>query len=725
MVNFEDHGKVLQMLSKAQDADADMRDQVRETNAFLTARDGQWEAGYLPDIKMPKYTLDKCNPIVDSIASQIEEQEFAVKVKPADGQASKDTAVIYDGLIRNIQNISNAVAVFNGVSRRSIATGLSGCRVVQEYASPDSFDQDLMIKPLSDFENRVWFGPYELSDASDAMYCWVFEAMSPDDYEAQYPEGSKQGLTQDFWEDIWFDKPDVIMVAEFIYKTYKTVELVKMSDGEVYEDDEDFKRVVEELRETGVIEVNRKTKKICEIKTRMMDGKDWLTPEQDTVFRDLPVIQCAANFQITQNKPVYWGAIDKLLDQQRLYNYSFSKQVAETALAPTETIVMTNEQAVGNDYSRINSNPRPVTTYTHVDGQPAPYKMPPPSVNPALEVIKQSTSNDINASAGQFNANMGNNAGLQSGAAIGLQIDKGDSSNLKYVQDREAFVGRVGQILVNAIPYTYDAERQIRIVGEDGTEDMETINTSIFDNETQQVVELNNMAAGTYDVVCNAQKTFKNRQDTMNNTILQLAAVKPEILDFAADIIFKNADGAGLDAISERYRAQMLPQGIIPQEQWTDEELAQAQAAQQAAAQQPQEPTIDEQLAQSQLMMGRAELQKVKVQTANLQQEGKIAAVKLNQAQQTLDMKGDEQAFRQQLDINRQLSERLQSQQETINTMAETMDKLKGVLGVDGVIGPNTTEALANQALSVTQAQEAVNPQIAQDQPVFLPEQSV
>ncbi len=695
MVNFKDHDKALQMLSKAQDADSDMRDQVRETNAFLTARDGQWEAGYLPDIKMPKYTLDKCNPIVDSIASQIEEQEFAVKVKPADGQASKDTAVIYDGLIRNIQNISNAVAVFNGVSRRSIATGLSGCRVVQEYASPDSFDQDLMIKPLSDFENRVWFGPYELPDASDAMYCWVFEAMSPDDYEAQYPEGSKQGLTQDFWEDIWFDKPDVIMVAEFVYKTYKTVELVKMSDGEVYEDDDDFKKVVEELRETGVIEVNRKTKKICEIKTRMMDGKDWLTPEQDTVFRDLPVIQCAANFQITQNKPVYWGAIDKLLDQQRLYNYSFSKQVAETALAPTETIVMTKQQAVGNDYSRINSNPKPIITYTHVDGQPAPYKMPPPNVNPALEVIKQSTSNDINVSAGQFNANMGNNAGLQSGAAIGLQIDKGDSSNLKYVQDREAFVGRVGQILVNAIPYTYDAERQIRIVGEDGTEDMETINTSIFDNETQQVVELNNMAAGTYDVVCNAQKTFKNRQDTMNNTILQLAAVKPEILDFAADIILKNADGAGLDAISERYRAQMLPQGIIPQEQWTDDELAQAQAAQQAAAQQPQEPTIDEQLAQSQLMMGQAELQKVQVQTANLQQEGQIAAMKLDQAQQTLDMKGDEQAFRQQLDVNRQLTERM-------NTMADTMNKLVEATGSEGIAGPNTMQAVANQAQMIT-----------------------
>jgi len=705
MVDFTDHKNTIDMLAKAQDADTDMRDQVRETNAFLTARDGQWEAGYLPDVNTPKYTLDKCNPIVDSIASQIEEQEFAVKVKPADGQASKDTAVIYDGLIRNIQNISNAVAIYNGVSRRAIATGLSGCRIVQDYVSPDSFDQDLLVKPLSDFENRVWFGPYELPDASDAMYCWVFEAMSPDAYKEQYPDGSAQGLSQDVWQELRTNKTEAIMVAEFIYKSYRDVELVRMSDGGIYEDDDDFQKVADDLLEQGVTEVARKTKSICEIKTRMMDGKDWLTDVQDTVFRDLPVVQCAANFQITQNKPVYWGAASKLMDAQRLYNYSFSKQVAETALAPTETFWMTKEQAVGNDYSRINSSPRPINTYNHKDNQPPPYKTPPPSINPALEVIKQSTSEDINASAGQFNANMGNNAGLQSGAAIGLQIDKGDSSNLKYVQDREAFVCRIGQILVNAIPYTYDAERQIRVVGEDGTEDMETINTMVFDQQTQKDVELNNMAAGTYDVVCNAQKTFKNRQDTMNNTLLQIAAVKPDVIDFSADVIIKNADGAGMDQISARYRAQMMQQGLIPQDQWTDEEIEQAQAAAQQAAQQPEEPSIEEQMVQSQLMLGQAELQKVQVQTANLQQDGQIAAVKLQQSQQTLDLKEDDQAFNQQLEINKALTEK-------VNTMADTLAKLVEATGAEGVIGPEMIEGIANQAENITQVQQLVTPQL-------------
>jgi hypothetical protein len=47
------------------------------------------------------------------------------------------------------------------------------------------------------------------------------------------------------------------------------------------------------------------------------------------------------------------------------------------------------------------------------------------------------------------------------------------------------------------------------------------------------------------------------------------------------------------------------------------------------------------------------------------------------------------------------------------------------VLGADGVIGPMAVEAIANQAASVTQAQEEASPQITQGQPPLLPSQSV
>ena len=698
MVDNTDYSEVSKRLSMAQDADSDMRDQVCETDKFLNVRDGQWDTGNLPNINLPRLTLDKCNPIVDSIASQIEENEYAIHVKPADGASNKDVANIYNGLIRNIENVSNAVQIYNAVSRRTIGTGLSGCRVVQDYVNSDSFDQDLIVQPINDFANRVWFGPYEKADASDAPYAWVFTAMSPDAYDEKYPDGSGLSLSQDIWNENWWDAREVVIIAEYIYKVYESVELVLMTDGKVYEVTEEFESIVDELAQQNIQERSRKSKKVCRIKTRMMDGKGWITGEQDTVFKDMPVIQSAANFQIIQNKPVYWGAIDKLLDQQRVYNFTSSKQLAETALAPTETIMMTDDQALGQDYSQLNQNPKPITTYTHMDGQQTPYKMPGPSINQSLEVMKQSAANDIGASAGQFNAQMGNNAGLQSGRAIGMQIDKGDASNLKYVQQREAFICSVAKVIVNAIPATYDSERQIRIVGEDGAEDMETINTAEYDIQTGRMVELNDLSQGQYDVTCTAQKSFKNKQDQTASAFMELAQVMPGIMDVGADVYMNSVDAPAMKMIAERYREQMLPTGVIPQSQMSDEEIQQLQAA----AQQPKEPTIQEQLGQAELMKGQAEIgkaqaqaDKIQVEAASLQAKTQLEAQKLNQSGQKIELQADEQAFRQQLDINRQLTERM-------NMMADTMNKLVEATGAEGVAMPSAMQAVNNQAQMIT-----------------------
>src|SRR6185503_13428100 len=96
---------ILCMLSKAQSADADQREQARENEHFIYKADGQWEPSV---VKMfsdsPRYTFDKTTPIVDAIAGEILQADFAVKVTPGSGVASKDNAEIYTGLIRNIEN---------------------------------------------------------------------------------------------------------------------------------------------------------------------------------------------------------------------------------------------------------------------------------------------------------------------------------------------------------------------------------------------------------------------------------------------------------------------------------------------------------------------------------------------------------------------------------------------------------------------------------------------
>ena len=41
--NYKDHAKVLTMIQKAQDAEADQREKAREAKRFMTQRNGQWD----------------------------------------------------------------------------------------------------------------------------------------------------------------------------------------------------------------------------------------------------------------------------------------------------------------------------------------------------------------------------------------------------------------------------------------------------------------------------------------------------------------------------------------------------------------------------------------------------------------------------------------------------------------------------------------------------------
>ena len=106
---YDDHQSVLNLLSSCQEADHDNREMSRESHLFLDKRDGQWEPYWWEaNQNKPRYTFDNVNPIVDQVASEIEQADFDIRVSPAGGNATKDIASTYDGLIRNIENISNA-----------------------------------------------------------------------------------------------------------------------------------------------------------------------------------------------------------------------------------------------------------------------------------------------------------------------------------------------------------------------------------------------------------------------------------------------------------------------------------------------------------------------------------------------------------------------------------------------------------------------------------------
>jgi hypothetical protein len=622
---YDSHQDVIDLLSKCQQADKDNRERVREAHLFLDKRDGQWEPyWWSSNEEKPRYTFDQVNPIVDQVASEIEQSDYDIRVSPAGGDATKDIAVTIDGIIRNIEQMSNAKTVYAQAARNMVIGGMDGWRVVQKYISDNTFDQDLAIEHIGNFVDRVWFDPAaENQDKSDSRYAFVLHPMAKDEYEARWPEGAGESVDDSRDGEAYYDKAEVVVVGEFLYLESEDRDLVLMSNGQVHEVNDDFEKVVDDLAAIGVTEVKRRTRKKHYVCSRYFDAKDFLEEKKETVFCRIPVVPTYANFKIFENKTIYWGVVEKLLDPQRVMNYSVSREIEEGALAPRAKYWMTPAQASGHEtqLQTLNTNADPVQFYNVDPETPAvPQQQGGAQINPGLRTISEAMRGIIGQTAGMFAASMGDNPGLQSGVAIRQLQDRGSNGTFKYSKGVEIAVAATGKLIKDAIPMIYDTQRQVRILREDESYDMVDLNQKVIDNDTGEVVVVNDMQVGSYDVTCRAGPSFRNRQQETVEAITALAQTDPTLMQIAGDLLLQNISTPAASQIAERKRIQMIAQGLIPQSQMTKEELEEMAAKMQAQGQQ-QAPDPAMVLAQAEQMKAQADMMKAQVDAQKVQNE--------------------------------------------------------------------------------------------------------
>ena len=75
---------------------------------------------------------------------------------------------------------------------------------------------------------------------------------------------------------------------------------------------------------------------------------------------------------------------------------------------------------------------------------------------------------DMKAVIGIYDAGLGARSNETSGKAILARQREGDVGSFVYIDNWSRAIRHTGQILNDLIPHVYDAERTIRIMGEDG-----------------------------------------------------------------------------------------------------------------------------------------------------------------------------------------------------------------------------------------------------------------
>lgn len=652
--DYSDHSEVLIMIQKAQDAEQDQREHVREAKRFITDRDGQWD-----DYAITKMdgrfrgTFDMCTPIIDGIAGEIEQSDFTLRVSPSGGEASKDTAKILDGIIRNIRNISNAEDVFNKAGRSNVTGGFDAWEIVQDWIDADTFDQDLFIRRVPNAVDSVWFDLSSvMQDRSDANWAVKLVALPINEYEARWPDGSGMSVGDNaehhHTRNNNFNQKEVVTAGKFYYRKPIKIELVRMTDGSVYRDDEKFKSVRDELEQVGIVielddkgDEKRRTRESWRVYSRMFDGGDWLAEEEETVFDYIPLIPIYGNFDIIDNQCVYFGKLENLFDSQRVLNYALSRDIEDGALSPSPTIWMTDKQADGNDYSKMNTDRAPIRIYT-TDPEAPPVGAqsftggPQPSTG--LQTTIQNTQQMITTSSNTFIAQQGNANAQQSGVAGLQQIEQGNIGSIKWFKDLEVAICQTGKVLINAIPRVYDATRQVRILEEDGSSDIVTLNQTIFDQQSQKNIVLNDLSVGEYDVVCDVGPAFNSAQKEAARSFEVMAGINPEFAQSGMDIWLKNKKEPGMDMMAERFRVQLFNAGLIPDSQWTDEERQAVQQQQAQAAQQPPQEDPNMVLARAEETKGQAELTNAQTKQFEAQATQQLKAQELGIEEQKIQL---------------------------------------------------------------------------------------
>ncbi|MBH3027228.1 portal protein [Serratia marcescens] len=693
------HERVMLRFDRAYTPQQDVREKCIEATRFARVPGGQWEGATAAGTKLddqfekyPKFEINKVATELNRIIAEYRNNRITVKFRPGDREASEELANKLNGLFRaDYEETDGGEACDNAFD--DAATGGFGCfrltsMLVNEYDPMDE-RQRIAIEPVYDPSRSVWFDPdAKKYDKSDALWAFCMYSLSPEKYEAEYgktPPASLDVTTISSWEFDWFE-PEVVYIAKYYEVRKESVDVISYKQpltGEIATYDSDqIEDIEDELAEAGFVEVARRSVKRRRVYVSVVDGQNFLEKPRRIPGEHIPLIPVYGKRWFIDDIERVEGHIAKAMDPQRLYNLQVSMLADTAAQDPGQTPIVGMEQIRGLEKhweARNKKRPAflPLREVKDKAGNiiagatPAGYTQPA-VMNQALAALLQQTSADIQEVTGGSQAmqQMPSNVAQET---VNNLMNRADMASFIYLDNMAKSLKRAGEVWLSMAREVYGSEREVRVVNEDGTDDIALMNAQVVDRQTGRVVALNDLSTGRYDVTVDVGPSYTARRDAtvsvltnVLNSMLPTDPLRPAI----QGIIMDNLDGEGLEDFKEFNRKQLLTSGIAKPRNQEEQQIV--QQAQMAAQSQPNPEMV---LAQAQMVAAEAENKKadnatretvIKAFTAQQDAQESQANVvyKLSQAQ-NINKKGV-------MDAIQLLNDLLKSQQEQIPTSPQS-----------------------------------------------------
>jgi len=602
-----------------------------ETINFDEARDDQrFYAGdqWLPDARLdrenanrPVITINRLPGFIHQVTNDIRKDTPAAKAVPSKDGASEEVAEIFNGMIRSIQDKSNAKAAYVQAVENACVTGLGAFKINTIVSNPmKSSEQEIVFERIVDPFQVVWDPACRKPDKSDARYVFMFHDLPNEVFRKQFPDAAMSsmptgpvGMTGLIWYAVASTR-----VAEYWYKKTTKKKVLVLQDDTILPVDEALK-----ITEAGqVLDVKEKrTVEVTEVCMRLMSGSEFLTPESPWAGKYIPIIPVIGEEIYIQGRCIRRGMVRDAKDAQRVYNYMRTAAVEAAALQPKMPWILTKDMIRGleDHWGEMGRRNLPYAVYNVDKMAPGakPERAAPALAQGGLDSQAQLAGQDLQAVIGIYNVSLGAPSEETSGRAILARQKQGDTGTYNYVDNLATAVRYAGIILVDLIPKIYDTPRIVRTIGEDGSVDMAQINhpegpdgqpmpagmmAHIEPEEMEALKKINDLSVGEYDVTVITGPSFATKRMEAAETLSELATKNPKVMELAGDIILKNMDFPGAEEVAKRWE-RTIPKNVMeddlpppppPPEMIADVELKTAQAAKaRADAQNTEAATVE------------------------------------------------------------------------------------------------------------------------------------
>ena len=532
-----------------------------DTGDGVGIKDGVWPSGVKQQREREGricLTINKSRTITRQVANELRLQPPAINVSPTEDGDIQVAAVI-EGLIRSIEQRSKAKRIYAKAGEDAARGNMGFWRVTKDYVDPQSFDQEVLIKPILNPLSVLYDPSAQDSTCRDARYCFVYDDMPRAEFEARFKSKAQTPFYAEgaaYYDGQWVSDR-TIRVAEYWCVKVEEKRLLQFANGDVVWADDPM---AEQLSLAGVpIKSERKSerKKVC---MYLVSGAEVLEEIEWDGDR-IPIVPVWGEEARVGSRRIRNGVLTYARDAIRLHSFARSANAETVASQPKAPWLVTPNMIAGYEQEWAQAaTGNPAVLRYKLDGGNKPERQPPPSPSSGWIQEALQSADDIKSTTGIFDASLGAKSNETSGKAIMARQREGDIGTYTFIDNVLDAIEETGRIIIDLIPKVYDGARQIRILGK---------------KMEPKIVAVNQMggidlAVGRYDVtVSTGPSVTTQRQETaevLTNAMQAAPMLAPVIIPRLAGVIeLPDADEFAQEVRQLMGQAQQGPQQPPPE----------------------------------------------------------------------------------------------------------------------------------------------------------------